>query len=44
MSSAFVTNNRKLSDGEPFAAVMKQIVGRRLTYAQPTGKTEDAYS
>lgn len=41
---AFRYNNRKLSDGERFAAVMKQIVGRRLTYAQLTGKTEDAYS
>jgi transposase-like protein len=41
---AFRYNNRNVTDAERFAAVMKQIVGRRLTYAQLTGKTEDAYS
>ncbi len=41
---AFRYNNRHVTDAERFAAVMKQIVGRRLTYAQLTGKTEDAYS
>jgi len=33
-------NLRKLTDAERFASVMKQIVGRRLTYAELTGKTE----
>jgi transposase-like protein len=33
-------NLRKLTDAERFAVVMKQIVGRRLTYAALTGKTE----
>ena len=42
---AFRFNNRKDENGEPigdaqrFASVMKQIVGRRLTYAELTGKT-----
>jgi len=40
----FRYNHRKLTDGECFAIVMKQIVGRRVTYDQLTGKTEDAYS
>jgi len=37
---AFRYNNRKATDAERFSAVMKQIVGRRLTYEQLTGKTE----
>jgi transposase-like protein len=37
---AFRYNTRKLTDAERFASVMKQIVGRRLTYEQLTGKTE----
>jgi transposase-like protein len=37
---AFRFNNRKLTDAERFASVMKQIVGRRLTYNELTGKTE----
>ena len=36
---AFRFNNRKpLNDGERFGKVIKQIVGKRLTYAEPTGK------
>jgi len=37
---AFRYNNRNLTDAERFAGVMKQIVGRRLTYDELTGKTE----
>jgi transposase-like protein len=36
---SFRYNNRKLSDAERFATVMKQIVGRRVTYKELTGKT-----
>jgi len=36
----FRYNNRLVSDAERFTAVMKQIVGRRLTYDELTGKTE----
>lgn len=40
---AFRFNNRKdMNDADRFEAVMKQIVGRRLTYEQLTGKTPDA--
>jgi transposase-like protein len=38
---AFRYNNRKASDAERFAAVMKQVVGRRVTYAELTGKTQE---
>lgn len=34
----FRYNNRKATDAERFAAVMKQIVGRRVTYKELTGK------
>jgi transposase-like protein len=37
---AFRFNNRKMTDAERFAGVMKQIVGRRLTYDELIGKTE----
>jgi transposase-like protein len=37
---AFRYNNRKATDAERFAAVMKQVVGRRITYKELTGKTE----
>ncbi len=37
---AFRYNTRKLTDAERFSTVMKQIVGRRVTYKQLTGKTE----
>jgi transposase-like protein len=36
----FRFNNRKLTDAERFAIVMAQIVGRRLTYDELTGKVE----
>jgi transposase-like protein len=36
----FRYNNRLVSDAERFTTVMKQIVGRRLTYDELTGKTE----
>jgi hypothetical protein len=36
----FRYNNRLVSDVEQFTAVMKQIVGRRLTYDELIGKTE----
>lgn len=36
----FRFNERKLTDPERFAIVMSQIVGRRITYAELTGKTE----
>jgi transposase-like protein len=39
---AFRYNNRKMTDAERFAIVMRQIVGRRITYKELTGKiTED---
>jgi transposase-like protein len=37
---SFRYNNRSLTDAERFCAVMKQIVGRRVTYKQLTGKME----
>jgi transposase-like protein len=37
---AFRFNNRKMTDGERFTEAMKQIVGRRLTYEELTGKIE----
>jgi len=37
---AFRYNNRKVTDPERFAMVMKQIVGRRVTYNQLIGKME----
>ncbi|HEV8415589.1 MAG TPA: IS1595 family transposase [Bryobacteraceae bacterium] len=36
----FRFNNRKMTDAERFALVMTQIIGRRLTYNELTGKTE----
>jgi hypothetical protein len=36
----FRFNNRLVSDAERFATVMKQIVGRRSTYSELTGKIE----
>jgi transposase-like protein len=39
---AFRYNNRKATDAERFAAVMKQVVGRRVTYAELTGKAQEA--
>jgi transposase-like protein len=37
---AFRFNNRKMTDAERFAGVMRQIVGRRITYKELTGKQE----
>lgn len=37
---SFRFNNRKLTDGERFSIVAKQIIGRRLTYSELTGKTQ----
>ena len=39
---AFRYNNRKGTDADRFASVMKQIVGKRLTYDELIGKTEEA--
>jgi hypothetical protein len=42
---AFRYNNRKdMNDSDRFIEVMKQAVGKRLTYAQLTGKMEDGPS
>jgi transposase-like protein len=39
---AFRYNNRQeMNDADRFSAVMKQIVGKRLTYKELTGKLED---
>lgn len=38
---AYRYNNRKLTDAERFNGVMSQIVGRRLTYQELTGKLEE---
>lgn len=35
---SFRFNNRKLTDGERFSIVAQQVIGRRLTYAELTGK------
>ena len=37
----FRYNNRKMNDGDRFNMVVREIVGKRLTYDQLTGKTED---
>ena len=39
---AFRFNNRKLTDAERFDIGVREIVGKRLTYAELTGKTEEA--
>jgi len=39
-TKAFRFNFRKMTDGERFTEAMRQIVGRRLTYEELTGKTE----
>src|SRR4051794_28726915 len=39
---AFRFNNRKpMDDGDRFRYVMRKIVGKRLTYTELTGKTEN---
>jgi len=37
-------NNRKLSDGERFDIAVRQIVGKRITYNELTGKEESSSS
>src|SRR5258705_10083231 len=37
---AFRFNSRKLTDGERFSIVASQVVGKRLTLAEVTGKTD----
>lgn len=39
---SFRFNKRKLTDSERFALVAEQVIGRRLTYAELTGKTPSA--
>jgi transposase-like protein len=39
---AYRYNNRKATDAERFSGVMKQIVGKRLTYQELTGKQPDS--
>jgi hypothetical protein len=34
-------NNRKMNDAERFATVVSSISGKRLTYAQLTGKVDE---
>jgi len=38
---AFRFNNRTMNDGLRFRLAMRHIVGKRLTYAELTGKTEN---
>jgi transposase-like protein len=37
---AFRFNNRKMTDGERFSAAVSQIVGKRVTFAELTGKAD----
>lgn len=37
---AFRFNNRTLTDGQRFAIVAQQVIGKRLTFAEVTGQTE----
>jgi hypothetical protein len=39
---AFRYNNRKTTDGDRFNIVVRQIVGKRLTWDQLTGKAAEA--
>jgi hypothetical protein len=38
---AFRCNNRKMTDGDRFDIVVRQIIGKRLTWDQLTGKSEE---
>jgi transposase-like protein len=38
----FRYNNRKMNDGDRFNIVVREIVGKRLTWDQLTGKTAEA--
>jgi hypothetical protein len=40
---SFRFNKRKIADGERFSIAVKQVTGRRLTYADLTGKTPAPY-
>jgi len=40
-AQAFRFNNRGMSDDLRFQLAMRHVVGRRLTYAELTGKTEE---
>jgi len=37
----FRNNNRKMNDGDRFNIVVREIVGKRLTWDQLTGKIDD---
>jgi transposase-like protein len=37
---AFRFNNRTLTDSQRFAIVAQQVIGKRLTFAEVTGKTD----
>jgi transposase-like protein len=39
---SFRFNNRKMTDSERFSMAVRGVVGKRLTYEQLTGKTEEA--
>jgi transposase-like protein len=39
---AFRFNKRKLTDGDRFSIVASQVIGKRLTYAELTGKAADS--
>ena len=39
---AFSYNHRKGNDADRFTTVMKQVVGKRITYNELVGKTEEA--
>jgi transposase-like protein len=41
---AFRCNNRKMTDGDRFNVVARQIVGERLTWDQLTGKQQESPS
>ena len=38
----FRYNNRKMNDGDRFNMVVREIVGKRLTWDQLTGKVADS--
>lgn len=41
---AFRFNSRKMTDGERFSAAVSQIVGKRVTFAELTGKVPSSES
>ena len=43
-AETFRFNERKVTDAERFATVMKQIVGKRLTYDELIGKVQNEQS